>query len=98
MSAPETRTYTVGGESQRSWLAALVNTLAPGWRVIIKPPGRSLDQNAKAHALFQDIAKAKPEWNGIAMDAERRTTAGRCAWCRIWKGAASCSSARARRR
>lgn len=71
MSAGESRTYTVGPEEpHRKWLSALVYELAPGWRVTIKPPGRSLDQNAKAHAMFQDIARALPEWNGIRMDAE----------------------------
>lgn len=70
MSAPEARTYTVGDAKQRRWLASLVDALETGWRVVIKPPGRTLDQNSKFHALCGDIAKARPEWAGIAMDAD----------------------------
>jgi hypothetical protein len=70
MSAPEARTYTVGDAKHRRWLASLVDTLETGWRVVIKPPGRTLDQNAIFHAMCGEIAKAKPEWAGITMDAD----------------------------
>ena len=43
MSAFESRTYTISGEKHRRWLASLVDSLADGWRVTIKPPGRTLD-------------------------------------------------------
>jgi hypothetical protein len=69
VSASEAKTFTVPAGDRR-FLLSVINDLAEGWRVRIMPPGRSLDQNAKAHALFQDIARAKPEWNGLRMDAE----------------------------
>lgn len=41
-----------------------------GMVVEIKPATRTLDQNAKFHSAVADIAKARPEWNGLHMDAE----------------------------
>ena len=38
--------------------------------VRIGPPRRSLDQSALFHALCGQIAKAKPEWAGLPMDAD----------------------------
>lgn len=69
MSAGDRRTYTRTAENG-AWLGSLVATLPVGWRVTVAPPGRSLDQSAKFHALCADIAKARPEWNGIRMDSE----------------------------
>lgn len=52
-------------------MAADVLAKAPdGYVCVIRPPNRSLDQNAKLHSLISDIAKAKPVWNGVNMDDE----------------------------
>lgn len=41
-----------------------------GMVVTLRKPNRTLDQNAKFHALCDDIAKARPEYAGIRMDAD----------------------------
>lgn len=41
-----------------------------GMVVTLRKPNRSLDQNAKFHSLCGDIAKARPEYAGIRMDAD----------------------------
>ena len=47
-----------------------IRNLPDGWMVRTGPPKRSADQSALFHALCGQIAKAKPEWSGIPMDAE----------------------------
>ncbi len=47
-----------------------VRTAEQGMVVTIRKPNRSLDQNAKFHAMCTDIAKARPEYAGIRMDAD----------------------------
>lgn len=70
MSAPDRKRYTLTA-ANRGFVASEVRDLIPdGWVVTIAPPTRSLDQNAIFHALCDDIAKAKPEWNGLSMDAD----------------------------
>ncbi len=70
MSSGERRRYTVGDKQGAQWIGSLIAGLEPGWVVTISPPSRSIDQNAIFHALCGDIAKAKPEWNGMAMTAD----------------------------
>jgi hypothetical protein len=70
MSAGERRRYEVRDKQGAQWIGSLVAGLEPGWTVTIAPPSRSLDQNAIFHALCDDIAKARPEWNGLSMSAE----------------------------
>jgi hypothetical protein len=47
----------------RSRALEAVKTAPAGFRVTVDPPGRTLDQNAKLHAILQDVAEAK-EWHG----------------------------------
>jgi hypothetical protein len=70
MSAPERRKIVLGSEQHRQFVGSLVATSPPGSVVTIDPPRRSIDQNALFHSLVGEIAKAKPEWSGIHMDAE----------------------------
>ena len=42
-----------------------------GYRVEVRPPTRSLDQNAKFHALCSDLAKHGVEWAGEKRSAEQ---------------------------
>lgn len=76
MSAGERKRYTVieqrgdGGKESAKWIAALVATLGPGWVVTVSPPGRSLNQNDTFHGFCDEIAKARPEWNGMPMTAD----------------------------
>lgn len=69
MSAPDRTRYTIT-ETNRQWVGSLVAGLEPGWRVTILPPGRTLDQNSLFHSAVDDIAKAKPEWNGLPMTTD----------------------------
>ncbi len=54
----------------RAGAIAAIKAAPMGMVVEIKPATRSLEQNAKFHSIVSDIAKAKPEWNGIRMDAD----------------------------
>jgi len=69
-SVGESQTFRLIHAAARNGALQAVKTAPDGFVCVVRPPNRSLDQNAKAHALFQDIAKAKPTWNGINMDAE----------------------------
>jgi hypothetical protein len=66
----EAQTFRLVHATARRMAGEAVARAPEGFVCVVRPPNRSLDQNAKAHALFQDIAKAKPVWNGINMDAE----------------------------
>jgi hypothetical protein len=69
MAAGERRRYTLT-EQNRAWVGSSILTLDPGWVVSISPPRRSPSQNDLFHSLVDQIAAAKPEWNGMAMTAD----------------------------
>lgn len=69
MSASERKRYVLT-EQNRQFVGSLVATSPEGYVVTVEPPRRSLDQNAIFHSICDRIAKAKPEWNGVKMDAE----------------------------
>lgn len=64
------QSFRLDSPRQRDAAKLAVIGAPDGWEVVIRPAKRSLDQNAIFHALCDDIAKARPEWNGMAMDAE----------------------------
>ena len=66
----ETQTYRLVHDTARQRACEAIRTAEQGMVVVIRKPNRSLDQNAKFHALVADIAKAKPVWNGLNMDDE----------------------------
>lgn len=69
MTASALPPFRLVGRGRAAALDAVAN--APdGWVVRVGPPRRSLDQSALFHALCGQIAKAKPEWAGMTMDAE----------------------------
>lgn len=69
MSVSALPPFVLRGRGRAAALDAVAN--APeGWTVRVGPPRRSLDQNALLHSLIDQIAKAKPEWNGLEMDAD----------------------------
>lgn len=41
-----------------------------GWKVTVQPPTRTLDQNAKFHALCSDLARDGAEWAGKRRDTD----------------------------
>ena len=56
-------------EARRRAMQAVAD--APeGWRVVVEPPKRNLEQNAKFHAMCSDLADSPLAWMG-----KRRTAA-----------------------
>ena len=69
MTASALPPFRLVGRGRAAALDAVAN--APdGWWVRLSPPKRSLDQNAALHGYCAQIAKARPQWNGIDMTAE----------------------------
>ena len=69
MSASFPLLFKLLGRGRAAALDAVAN--APdGWTVKLTPPKRSLDQSALFHALCGQIAKARPTWAGMPMDAD----------------------------
>lgn len=66
----ETQTFRLVHPAARQHAINAVQLAPHGHVVVVREPKRSLDQNAKLHALVADIAKAKPEWNEIKMDED----------------------------
>lgn len=66
----EKRTYRLAHDEARRRAAQDCQTAPEGWIVTVTEPTRSLDQNAKFHAICSDIAKAGIQWAG-----KRRTAA-----------------------
>jgi hypothetical protein len=47
-----------------------VKTAPDGYKVTVQPKGRSLDQNAKFHAICEELEKLGAAWAGKARDAK----------------------------
>ncbi|MDR0674076.1 MAG: recombination protein NinB [Zoogloeaceae bacterium] len=56
-------------EARRRALEA-VRAAPEGWQVVVAPPSRNLDQNAKFHALCSEIARSGLEWAGKRRTAQ----------------------------
>ena len=65
----EKRTYRLVHAEARRRAAQDVATAPDGWCVTLSEPTRSLEQNAKFHALCSDIARAKTQWAGKPRNA-----------------------------
>ena len=52
----------------RETIHRVINCAPVGSVVNVKPPRRTLDQNAKLHAMISDIARAKPEGRNYPVD------------------------------
>src|SRR3546814_20033493 len=57
----------VGPEQRQRAYQALLRAPAD-YVVTIREPNRTLDQNAKMHAMLSDVAKAKPEGRELSAD------------------------------
>ena len=66
----EKRTYRLVHAEARRRAGQDVATAPDGWCVTVSEPTRSLEQNAKFHAICSDMAKSGMEWMG-----KRRTSA-----------------------
>ncbi len=67
---PERRTYRLVHVEARRRAVQDAQTAPDGWCVTVSEPTRSLEQNAKFHAICSDMAKSGIEWMG-----KRRTSA-----------------------
>ena len=71
------QTVILAGDSQRHLAAELIQRAPSGAVVNIREATRTLDQNAKMHAMLSDVARAKPMgrshtadvWKAIFMNA-----------------------------
>lgn len=58
------RLFVLSHSEARRRAMACVAEAPDGWRVAVEPQKRSLEQNAKFHALCSDIAASGLEWCG----------------------------------
>lgn len=71
------QTIILAGPSQRHLAARLIECAPAGAVVNIREANRTLDQNAKMHAMLSDVARAKPlgrthtsdVWKALFMNA-----------------------------
>lgn len=63
------RTFILAHPEARRRAAACCMESPDGYMVVVSEPTRSLDQNAKFHAICEDLARAKAEWAGKPRDA-----------------------------
>jgi len=70
MNAPDRQTFRLVHKNARALALYAVSAAPDGYVVTVRPPGRSLDQNAKFHALCEDIARSGYEWDGCRRTAE----------------------------
>lgn len=70
MSSQAFPPYRLVHDQARQLATTAVWRAPDGWMVRITPPRRSLDQNAKFHALCEDVARSGYEWAGCARTAE----------------------------
>lgn len=66
----EVKVYVMSHAEARKRALNAVAESPDGYRVKIEPPRRSLDQNAKFHALCSDLARQCVEWGGMPRTAE----------------------------
>lgn len=67
MSAPDRLTFELHSKEDRAKAVDAVSRALKGYVVVIRPAGRTLDQNARLHAMIAAAVKG-----GIATDAGRR--------------------------
>lgn len=57
------KVYYVTEANRRHIFTEMWQNVPVGWRIEVRPPGRSLDQNAKLWPMLQDVAR-QVEWYG----------------------------------
>lgn len=62
------QTVIIGRSGTRETVYRIIDAAPPGSVVNIKPPRRTLDQNAKMWAMLSDISRAKPEGRHLTPD------------------------------
>lgn len=83
----------LAGPPQRAYAARMLASVPDGWVVRFGPPTRTLDQNARLHAMLGAILKSGFEWGGSAPDMDDLKTLFVSAWrkatgrpCEIMQG------------
>ena len=61
--------FWLNHQTARNRALEAVKQAPEGYRITVDPPGRTTDQNARLHAMLQDIAEQK-EWNGERLTVE----------------------------
>jgi hypothetical protein len=64
------RIFTLAHDKARRRAEEAVIEAPDGYQVIIQPPSRNLDQNAKFHALCSDLARSGIPWAGKERTAQ----------------------------
>ena len=63
------KVYILANPTARANCLEAVRTAQDGFKVTVQPKGRSLDQNAKFHAICEELEKLGVAWAGKARDA-----------------------------
>jgi len=63
--------YHLSHKQARLRAIQAVNESPDGYIVVVRPPARSLEQNAKFHAICTDLAKSKATWAGKPRTADQ---------------------------
>lgn len=66
----EKRKIVLGSAEHRKWVGALVATYPAGYVVRVDPPGRTLPQNDRLHAMLGDVVKSRYELHGETYDID----------------------------
>lgn len=86
----ERQTFRLVHAAARAGATHAVKTAPDGFVCVVRPPSRSLDQNAKIHAMLADIVAAKAKWadrewdldawKAIMVSAHNVATKGERSW------------------
>ena len=63
------RLFVLAHREARQRAMQAVAEAPDGWRVTVAPPGRTLPQNDRFHAICSDLARARVPWAGKPRDA-----------------------------
>ena len=66
----ERRIFFLRNDSIRQRAIDCIRTAPEGWRVDVKPATRTLEMNAKFHALCADLERSKFRWAGLPRSAD----------------------------
>lgn len=80
MTAQSPLRFRLANKAVRMHASAAIWEAPEGWTMELKPPKRTLDANAKFHAMLADIVKAGFEHNGHRYDIEDLKTLFVSSW------------------
>ena len=65
----DSKLFVLAHDEARKGAQAFIALAPEGWRVECKPPKRGAEQNAKFHAMCDDLAKSDLKWAGRSRNA-----------------------------